>query len=120
MPCRGLEPTSVLRLAFQSNALPAELLLTLCARPEMSLESAKSVEVLDRRSILDETINPFKFNVALRPETTRTTRDGEPRTATSTFTQLLGSDVYLVQIQCCFTSRDTESPGRPPPLSHSS
>ena len=31
----------------------------------------------------------FKFNVALRPQTVRTIRDGEPRTATSTFTQLL-------------------------------
>ena len=41
----------------------------------------------------------FKFNVALHPqETVRTIKDGEPRTAKSTFTQLLRSDVYLVQI----------------------
>ena len=92
MPHRGLESASVLRLAFQSNALPAELLPPLCARPEMSLEPANSVQVLDWRNILDETINPFKVNVALRPETTRTIRDGEPRTATSTFTQLLSTD----------------------------
>ena len=34
---------------------------------------------------------PFHFSVALRPctETTRLIRDGEPRTTTSTFTQLL-------------------------------
>ena len=40
-------------------------------------------------------IGPVKFSVALRPltETTGTTtiRDGKPRTATSTFTQLLSS-----------------------------
>ena len=56
---------------------------------------------------MDETINPFKVSVALRPETTRTIRDGEPRTAASTFPQFLNSDVYLVQIQCCFTSTET-------------
>ena len=32
-------------------------------------------------------------------ETIRTIRDGKPRTATSTFTQLL--------VQCCFTSTET-------------
>ena len=95
-------------------------------------------------------------------ETIRTVRDGEPRTATSTFIQLLSS--VRVGIQCCFTSTETlwtirdgepgtatstftqlsssqdarlqmllyvhreqkieslatESPGRPPRLSHSS
>ena len=35
-------------------------------------------------------------------ETERTTRDGEPRTSTSTFTQLLSS-----VFQCCFTSTET-------------
>ena len=35
-------------------------------------------------------------------ETIRLIRDGEPRTATSTFTQLLSSDV-----QCRFTSTET-------------
>ena len=30
-------------------------------------------------------------NVALRPHTVRTARDGEPKTATSTFTQLMTS-----------------------------
>ena len=56
-------------------------------------------------------------------------RDGEPRTTTSTFTQLLSTVVLLqVQVQCCFTSTETMdwgllgsgNPGRPPPLSHSS
>ena len=37
----------------------------------------------------------FKFNVALTStETVRTNRDGEPRTATSIFTQLLCSDLF--------------------------
>ena len=36
-------------------------------------------------------------------ETIRTIRDGEPRTATSTFTQLLSSEI----VQCCFTSTET-------------
>ena len=36
-------------------------------------------------------------------ETTRTIMDGEPRTATSTVTQLLGSEI----VQCCFTSTET-------------
>ena len=39
-------------------------------------------------------------------ETVRTIRDGEPRTSTSTFTQLLNSLVD-VQVQCCFTSAET-------------
>ena len=38
-------------------------------------------------------------------ETIRTVRDGEPRTATSTFTQLLSSESG--QVQCCFTSTET-------------
>ena len=54
----------------------------------------------------------------------RLIRDGEPRTATSTFTQLLSSESWLVE--CCFTSTETirlirtGSPGRPPRPSHSS
>ena len=36
-----------------------------------------------------------------------TIRDGEPRTTTSTFTQLLSSDQWLVQ--CCFTSKEAVS-----------
>ena len=40
-------------------------------------------------------------------ETIRTIRDGEPRTATSTFTQLLLSDPEKVKVQCCFTSTET-------------
>ena len=41
-------------------------------------------------------------------ETTRLIRDGEPRTATSTFTQLLSSvSLHCVQVQCCFTSTET-------------
>ena len=56
-------------------------------------------------------------------ETIRPIRDGEPRTAALTFTQLLSSDL---KVQCCFTSTETVSsvrngsPGRPPRLSHSS
>ena len=57
----------------------------------------------------------------------RLIRDGELRTATSTFTHLLSSEVRVL-VQCCFTSTKkkpsgllgTESPGRPPRLSHSS
>ena len=37
----------------------------------------------------------------------RTIKDGESRTATSTFTQFLSSVVLLVQVQCCFTSTET-------------
>ena len=37
----------------------------------------------------------FRFSVALRPETIRTIRHGEPRAATSTVTQLLSSGVRL-------------------------
>ena len=40
-------------------------------------------------------------------ETIRTIRDGEPRVATSTFTQLLNSNQSLVQVQCGFTSTET-------------
>ena len=36
-------------------------------------------------------------------ETIRTIMDGEPRTATSTFTQILRSEI----IQCCFASTET-------------
>ena len=39
-------------------------------------------------------------------ETTRPVRDGEPRTAALTFTQLLSSDL---KIQCCFMSTETIS-----------
>ena len=38
-------------------------------------------------------------------ETVRTIRDGELGTTTSTFTQLLGSD--LSEVQCCLTSTET-------------
>ena len=38
-------------------------------------------------------------------ETVRTTRDREPRTSTSTFTQFLSSEI--LQVECCFTSTDT-------------
>ena len=41
-------------------------------------------------------------------ETKRTIRDREPRTATSTFTQLLSFDWPQVQVQCCFTSTETK------------
>ena len=75
--------------------------------------------------------------------TIRLIRDGESRTATSTFTQLLSyvelnvlgcrvdilgtnCDQCVSMVQCCFTSTETirlirtGSPGRPPRLSHSS
>ena len=44
------------------------------------------------------------FNVALRPQISYgpSVRDGEPRTATSTFIQLLNS-----ALQCCFPSTET-------------
>ena len=51
----------------------------------------------------------FEFNQCCFTSTetiVRTTRDWEPRTATSTFTQLLSS-VDKVQVQCCFTSTET-------------
>ena len=66
-------------------------------------------------------------------ETVRTVRDGEPRTTTSSFTQLLSSEITMFEFivvlcpqrqrkQCCFTSTDsgTGSPEWPPRLSHSS
>ena len=40
-------------------------------------------------------------------ETVRTVRDGEPRTSTSTFTQLLSTGAILVQVQSRFTSTET-------------
>ena len=43
-------------------------------------------------------------------ETVRTIWDGEPRTATSTFTRLLSSDTppdLLLLLKCCFTSTET-------------
>ena len=42
-------------------------------------------------------------------ETVRTIRNGEPRTATLTFTELLSSDVSTVsvRVQCCLTSTET-------------
>ena len=41
-------------------------------------------------------------------ETVRTVTDGEPRSATSSLTQLLSSEVFvLLLLQCCFTSTET-------------
>ena len=40
-------------------------------------------------------------------ETIRTIRDGESRTATSTFTKPLSSDISLSFVQCCFSSTKT-------------
>ena len=37
----------------------------------------------------------------------RLIRDGEPRTSTSTFTQLLSSALGLLLLKCCFTSTET-------------
>ena len=56
-------------------------------------------------------LNEFEFNVALRPQRPYglfhfgTSR--EPRTATSTFTQLLSSKIFHEFVQCCFTSTET-------------
>ena len=76
-------------------------------------------------------LNEFEFNVALRPQRPYglfhfgTSR--EPRTATSTLTRLLSSEIFHTFVQCCFTSTETvfrdgyeNSPGRPPRLSRSS
>ena len=55
----------------------------------------------------------------------RRIRDGEPRAATSTFTQLVSSVYRVFTLKCYFTSTETVgvlgtgSPGRPPRLSHS-
>ena len=52
----------------------------------------------------------------------RLIRDGEPRRATSTFTQLLSSEGRSWLVECCFTSTETVgllgtgNPGRPPRL----
>ena len=56
---------------------------------------------------------------------TQTIRDGEPRTATLTFIQLLSSERWLVGWVLLFVHRNCRlirdgSPGRPPRLSHSS
>ena len=40
-------------------------------------------------------------------ETIRTTRDGEPSTATPIFTQLVSSDYGAPSVECCFTSTET-------------
>ena len=45
-----------------------------------------------KRLLKEERALKFNFAFALHPETVRTIRDGEPRTATSTFTQLLSSE----------------------------
>ena len=48
----------------------------------------------------EKSLAGVRFNVALGPQkTTGLIRDGEPRTATSTFTQLLSSELARV---CCF------------------
>ena len=59
-------------------------------------------------------------------ETVRIIRNGEPRTSTSTFTQLLSSGNGLFTSVSLYVHRDdkdysvgTGSPGRPPRLSHS-
>ena len=63
----------------------------------------------------------FKFNVALRLQKPY----GLLRTSTSTFTQLLSSVALEFQVQCCFTSTETQgllvagSTGRTSWLSHS-
>ena len=49
----------------------------------------------------------FKFRCCFTStETIRTIRDGEPRTATSTFTQLRSSETHP-SVQCCFTATET-------------
>ena len=45
----------------------------------------------------------FSAVLRLHAEAVRTIRDGEPRTSTSTFTQLLTRSL----LQCCFTSSET-------------
>ena len=56
-------------------------------------------------------LNEFECNVALRPQRPYglfhfgTSR--EPRTATSTFTQVLSSEIFHAFVLCCFTSTET-------------
>ena len=70
------------------------------------------------------TVASSSSHVALRPQ--RTIRDGEPRTSTSTFTQLLNYDSESSSSVLLYVHRDRTdyhgrgSPGRPPPRSHSS
>ena len=58
-------------------------------------------------------------------ETVRLIRVWKPKTATSTFTQLLNPEPFML-VECCFTSTETirlirqEGPGQPPWLSHGS
>ena len=60
---------------------------------------------LDFHTTSEAPFDRFKFNFALRSQSpTRTVRDGEPRMSTSTFTQLLSSEVPL---HCCVTSTGT-------------
>ena len=54
----------------------------------------------------DYIVASFCVLVPTSTETIRTIRDGEPRTATSTFTQLLSSDM-LIQVKYCSTSTET-------------
>ena len=56
--------------------------------------------VLGRVNLPRSSVQCFFTSTA---ETIRTIRDREPRTSTSTFTQLLSS----VSVQCCFTSTET-------------
>ena len=45
----------------------------------------------------------FRVQFCFTPtKTVRTIKDGEPRTATSTFIQLLSVETF--RVQCCFTS----------------
>ena len=67
----------------------------------------------------------MRFSGALRPQRShRPIRDGEPRTATSTVTQLLSSDPSAVHFSVALRPQipygllGTGSPERPPPLSH--
>ena len=59
-------------------------------------------------------------------ETVRIIRDGEPRAATSTFTQLLNSECLSSSSVVALLPQRPQGllgsgrPGRPPPLSHSS
>ena len=81
-----------------------------CLFPDDRCESyTKCVHKLHKD---DQAQNSFQCCFTLK-ETIRTFRVGEPRTATSTFTQLLSCEcVVKVQTQRCFTS--TENVRTPP------
>ena len=56
----------------------------------------------------ETTVNFFRVHCCFTStETTKTVRDGEPRTSTSTFTRVLSSELFgYIYIYICFTSTE--------------